>query len=267
MPSGAPTKTSVSGPPPRRNLTISFWPPIELAEPCSTIGGRGPAGELPVDRLVERIHDVPDAHLGRDARAHLVDVAVDRRVRVASMMPGVTCLPKPLTSIAPAGACRLRPTADDLSVHRDEVRALEDPGRALRPDRRAPHDDDLRREHRAFFARGQRADIGLRGPLGGSSPGGSARRAGRHSSSRGPRSAFRRSRSQRLSPSGRRAPPSQRRGLRSCRRRSCRGSPRGRSAAPAPSSPPPGRRLSTGLAPAPRGRGARSPRGRRVRTS
>ena len=57
------------------------------------------------------------------------------------MMPGVTCLPRPSTSTAPAGADRLLPTAAILPPDDEQVRVLQDSGRTLRPDRRAAHDD------------------------------------------------------------------------------------------------------------------------------
>ena len=69
------------------------------------------------------------------------------------MMPGVTCLPRPSTSRAPAGAVRSLPDRRDLAVDDEHVGVLEDPGRPLRPDGRAADDDRRRRGHGAGLAR------------------------------------------------------------------------------------------------------------------
>ena len=162
MPSGAPTKKKSSGPPPQRHLTIWFWPPIALAEPCSTLAVVVPPAS---SRYTETSKGFITSWIRTSAVTLCVPSLTSPSTAVcecASMIPGVTCLPRPSTSMAPDGRLQVLSDGGDLSVHHEQVGLLEDPGAALRPDRGAPHDDGRGRGHRPRLARRQRANV-LRG--------------------------------------------------------------------------------------------------------
>ena len=113
------------------------------------VGRRRAAGELAVDRHVEGVDHVADAHLGRDVVRALVHVAVDRRVRVGVDDAGRDVLAAAVDLDGSGRRGEPLPDGRDLAVDDDEVRVLEDPRRTLRPDRRAAHDDGRGRRDRA----------------------------------------------------------------------------------------------------------------------
>ena len=105
MPSGAPAKSERVGPAAPAPLDDLVLAADRVGRAVQDVRGRRAAGELAVDRDVEGSQHVADADLGRDVVRALVDVASSMAVcECASMMPGVTCLPRPSISRAPAGA-------------------------------------------------------------------------------------------------------------------------------------------------------------------
>ncbi len=100
--------------------------------------GRSP-GELPVDTDVERIEDVPDPDLRGDRARELVDLAVDRGVRVRVDDPGGDVLSLSVDFHGARGGGEPPAHGHDLAARDDEVGVLQDSRRrpASRRSRRA----------------------------------------------------------------------------------------------------------------------------------
>src|SRR5262249_31501358 len=157
-----------AAPPPLRDLRLAA---DRVGRAVQDVRDGRAAGELAVDRDVERVEDVPDADLRRHVVRALVDVAVDGRVRVRVDDAGRDVHAMSVDLDGPRRRRHALPDRHDLAARDDEVRVLEDPGGALRPDRRAADDHGRGSRDGSGLARGSGADIrsgrlqGLRGGL------------------------------------------------------------------------------------------------------